>query len=113
MIGLIREQLVRLTEDIDAGNSNIDEEDEVKLVKLIKLYTRKDVPMSKYQACKYLGMSRAKFDNLVKNSELPEGKKTAGFKELSWERKDLDKYLKKHGNESNRKNSSLKNTANQ
>jgi predicted DNA-binding transcriptional regulator AlpA len=49
--------------------------------------------MSKYQAYTYLNMSRATFDNLVREGKLPKGVKVAGFKELFWYKKDLDKAL--------------------
>lgn len=37
--------------------------------------------MSKIQACDYLGVSRATFDNYVKNGWIPKGYKQDGFKE--------------------------------
>ena len=49
--------------------------------------------MSKYQAYTYLNMSRATFDNLVREGKLPKGVKVAGFKELFWYKKDLDKAV--------------------
>ena len=41
-----------------------------------------------------LNMSRAKFDNMVRDGKLPKGKKVAGFKELIWYKRDLNKYIK-------------------
>ena len=49
--------------------------------------------MGKIQACDYLGVSRATFDNYVKNGWIPKGYKQDGFKELSWMKSDLDFYL--------------------
>lgn len=95
MLKVLRELLVGIIHDIDAGNSNIEEEDEVKIIESLRQYTRKDKPMSKYQAYTYLNMSRATFDNLVKNGKLPKGTKVAGFKELFWYKKDLDKAIGK------------------
>lgn len=95
MLKVLRELLVGIIHDIDAGNSNIEEEDEVKIIEILKQYTRKDKPMSKYQAYTYLNMSRATFDNLVKDDKLPKGTKVAGFKELFWYKKDLDKAIEK------------------
>lgn len=46
--------------------------------------------LSKYSACQYLNISRAKFDNLVKEGKLPKGKKIAGFKEKIWYKHELD-----------------------
>lgn len=50
----------------------------------------KDRRVSKYEACRYLNMSRAKFDRYVADGRLPHGRKTAGFKELSWSLSELD-----------------------
>ena len=94
MLKLIRNQLLKIVEDIDAGNSNLTEEEEIEVAKLLKKFTTKDKPMSKYEAYTYLGISRAKFDNLVKECKLPQGNKQQGFKELSWTKKELDKYTK-------------------
>lgn len=41
--------------------------------------------MSKIQACDYLGVSRATFDNYVRDGFIPKGIKQEGFKELSLE----------------------------
>ena len=94
MLKLIRNQLLKIVEDIEAGNSNLTEEEEIEVAKLLKKFTIKDRPMSKYEAYTYLGISRAKFDNLVREGKLPQGKKQQGFKELSWTKKELDKYTK-------------------
>lgn len=95
MLQAIKTQLLRIVDDIDAGNSNIDEEEAVKIVKAMKEYSRKDIAMSKYQAYSYLNISRATFDGLVRSGVIPKGKKVAGFKELRWYKKDLDKIKKK------------------
>lgn len=95
MLKVLRELLVGIIDDIDTGNTNIEEEDEVKIIESLRQYTRKDKPMSKYQAYTYLNMSRATFDNLVKDGKLPKCTKVAGFKELFWYKKDLDKAIEK------------------
>ena len=88
MLQTIRKLLIGIIDDIDAGNSNIDEKDAMEVVKLLK-GMRRDNPISKYQAYTYLGISRAKFDNLVREGKIPEGKKIPGFKEKVWFKKDL------------------------
>lgn len=95
MLQSIKEQLLRIVDDIDAGNSNIDEEEALQIAKAMKRYTRKDYPMSKVQAYEYLNVSRATFDNLVRDGKLPRGKKVKGFKELVWFEKDLIRARKK------------------
>lgn len=53
----------------------------------------KDEAISKYEACRYVGVSRATFDRLVLAGKLPKGKKRVGWTELAWFPKDLDKYI--------------------
>lgn len=93
MIGLIKKYLLQMVDDIDAGNSSITEEDAIKLVATLKEYTDKTKRLSKYQACQYLNVSRATFDNYVRAGKLPRGKHEGGFKELSWSKKDLDDFI--------------------
>lgn len=88
MLQTIRKLLLGIVNDIDAGNSNIDEEEAIQIARVLKCM-RRDNPMSKYQAYTYLGISRATFDNLVREGKLPKGKKIPGLKELIWYKKDL------------------------
>lgn len=93
MINVIRDQLKRIIDDIDCGNTNLSEEEEMEVIKTLRKLARKDLPLSKSQAYTYLGISRATFDNLVREGKLPKGKKQQGFKELFWYKKDLKKYI--------------------
>lgn len=94
MLQIIKKLLLRIVDDIDAGNSNIEEDEAVQVVSLLKRFTRKDTPMSKCQAYTYLNVSRATFDNMVRAGEIPRGKKVQGFKELQWYKKDLVRLKK-------------------
>lgn len=94
MLKIIRNLLLKIVDNIDAGNSNITENEAIELTKILQSYTDKTVKMSKYQACQYLNVSRATFDNYIREGKLPKGKKQAGFKELSWSQKDLDTFIK-------------------
>lgn len=95
MLKIIRDILSKIINDIDCGNSNLTENEAMELVKVLQSYTDKTVRMSKYQAYQYLNVSRATFDNYVREGKLPRGKKEAGFKELFWIQKDLDEFKKK------------------
>lgn len=96
MLKVIKNLLLEIVANIDAGNSNIpNEEDSFKIVELLRSYTDKTERLSKYKACQYLNISRASFDNYIRQGKLPKGKKEAGFNELSWSKKELDEYLKK------------------
>lgn len=96
MLSIIRKLLVDIIENIDAGNSNISEAEEFEVIEIIRRFTDKTERLSKYEACKYLNVSRATFDNYVRDCKLPKGKKVAGFNELSWSKKELDEYIKKY-----------------
>lgn len=96
MLNALKEQLLKIVDDIDCGNSDISDEETLEITGILRKYTRKDVPMSKYQAYTYLNMSRATFDNYIREGKLPKGRKLAGLKELIWYKKDLIKYIKKN-----------------
>lgn len=95
MLKVIRNLLTKIINNIDSGNSNITENEAIELAKILQSYTDKTIKMSKYQACQYLNMSRASFDNYVREGKLPRGKKEAGFKELFYIQKDLDEFKKR------------------
>lgn len=94
MLQTIKRLLLRIVEDIDAGNSNMSEEEMVETVKFLKKFNSRDKFISKYQAYTYLNISRAKFDNLVREGVLPKGKKIEGFKELQWSLKEIKDFSK-------------------
>lgn len=94
IIKTIREYLVMLIKRIDNGDCNITANEADELVTFLRKYTEKDVRMSKYQACEYLHISRATFDNYVADGKIPRGVHQQGFKELSWTKKDLDEFRK-------------------
>lgn len=96
MIEVIKRYLLKIVDDIDTGNSNISDEEALELVDTLKRLTDKESRISKYEACKYLNISRATFDNYVREGKLPKGKKVAGFKELSYSKKDLDEFIRKY-----------------
>lgn len=89
MIRLIRSLLQNCIDRIDAGNSNLSADEEIEVIEILKKYTNKDRKLSKYQACKYLNMSRATFDKYVREGKIPKGKKEAGFKEIFWDESEL------------------------
>jgi len=96
LIQLVREELQRIIDNIDAGNSKMSEEDAAGLVTALQQYTHKDEWLTKYQACQFLGrISRATFDNLVANEYIPRGtKKYQGDSSLFWRVTDLLEYRK-------------------
>ena len=103
MLKVIKSLLERIINDIDCGNSNITEDEAMDIIKIIKSYTDKTQKLSKYQACQKLNISRATFDNLVREGIIPRGEKVMGFKELFWEERTLDEVIKsrRNGNKEN------------
>lgn len=95
MLKVIRSLLLKIIADIDAGNSNISEKEAIEVIDTIRRFTDKEKRLSKYAACEYLNVSRATFDNYVREGKLPRGKHEIGFKELSWSKKELDEFIKK------------------
>ena len=95
MLKVIKELLLKVVDNIDSGNSNISEDEGMEIIGIIKEFTDKTQRMSKYKACQYLNVSRATFDNYVREGKLPKGEKAAGFKELSWDKKTLDNFKKR------------------
>lgn len=93
MLKIIRSLLLDCVNRIDAGNSNVTEKEQEEIISLLKKVTTKDKKLSKYQACEYLNISRATFDNYIREGKLPKGEKEAGFKELFWNESVLRKYL--------------------
>ena len=91
---VIAQLLEQCLGNIKAGTSNISEEDQLEIVEMLKKYTDKDRRLSKYQACTYLNMSRATFDNYVREGKIPKGKKEVGWKELSWSESELKEVIK-------------------
>lgn len=68
----------------------------VKLFLCYQILLIQIIEMSKVQACDYLGVSRATFDNYVRDGFIPKGVKQEGFKELSWNKADLDIFSSKN-----------------
>ena len=96
MLQIIKNHLLKIVEDIDAGNTNLNEEEAIELTDTIVRLVDRTRRMSKYEACQYFNISRATFDNYVREGKLPKGTKEAGFKELSWSRKELNMFINKN-----------------
>lgn len=89
LLPAIRAVLVELVERIDSGRCATTDEQERMFLGLCAMMADTEKRVSKYEACRQLGMSRAKFDRMVADGRMPRGKKTAGWKELSWSLKEI------------------------
>lgn len=87
---LLSRCLRELADKIDAGTSEITETQAMDIVSMLT-----HIPMSKETACSYMNLSRARFDDYVREGRIPKGRKRVGFKELVWWRDELDECKKK------------------
>ena len=93
MLNIIKTLLQKFIDDIDSGNCNLDSKRQHQIMMLLSNMQDPDQRMSKTKACEYLGISRAAFDNHVRDGLIPKGIKEDGFKNLIWYKFDLDMYL--------------------
>ena len=96
MLQILRNLLQQIINDIDSGNTNISENEQLEAIEFIQKLNSKE--LSKVEAANYIGVSRATFDNYIRDGKLPRGKKRIGFKELSWNKQDLDKFIELNNN---------------
>lgn len=94
MLKIIRDLLLKVINEIDSGNSELSEKEAIQVVVNLRELTDRTKKLSKYESCRYLNISRATFDNYIRAGKIPKGRHEAGFKELSWEKKDLDIFIK-------------------
>ncbi|MEE0967464.1 MAG: helix-turn-helix domain-containing protein [Bacilli bacterium] len=94
MLKIIRSILQKFIDDIDANNTNLSYEQQCNLIRVLSnVDSGQDNEMNKTQAADYLGVSRATFDNYIKDGFIPKGKQIGHFKELRWYKSDLDLFL--------------------
>lgn len=78
-------------ENVNAGNTNITEEEASVIIDHLTMLNKGVATVSKAYACEHvLHITSNKFDYLVRKGIIPHGRKRLGFNELSWVLKDLD-----------------------
>lgn len=89
----LREKLASLLREvadkIDYGTCELSETEAMDIMSILSHEV-----MSKESACKYLNLSRSRFDDLVRMGKLPKGRKRVGFKEICWYKDELDRCIK-------------------
>ena len=88
---LLKLGLQSIIDNIDAGNSNLTEEQECELMDMISWMSNPESKLSKYQASKELGKSRSMIDVYIKSGKL-KLREQQGFKEKFWYKRDLVKF---------------------
>jgi len=84
--------LQQIVDNIEANNTYASEEELIEICDMIGLISNPESKLSKYQAIKFLGISRATFDNYVAKGLIPKGMEQQGFKEKFWYKRDLIKF---------------------
>lgn len=82
--------LEKTLDDYKADNTYLSETEMVDIMSMLCHQA-----LSKESACKYLNISRSRFDDLVREGKLPRGIKRTGFKELVFYKDELDKAIRK------------------
>ena len=95
MLKVIRDLLLKIVDNIDAGNSNISEKEAFEIIDIIKRYTDTTQYYNRTQAAKYLNCSVQSFDLYRKEAKIPEGIKQAGGVR-QWTKQQLDEYITKY-----------------
>lgn len=88
---ILKKLLEESISNIDAGNSNLTEDEMNNVIKDLTKLNRGIKRISKRYACeRILHCSASTFDKYIKLGLIPKGTKEYGFKELSWSEKDFD-----------------------
>lgn len=81
---------------IDAGNTNISEEECLEIIDVVARLLNPEEKLSKYQVCSQLGIKPVTLDSYIRDGKFPEGRRQQGFKEIFFYQKDVNKYLEEH-----------------
>ena len=88
MLNIVRNALQQIIDDIDSGNSNISQEQQLQILDIIN-----HKEFNRTEAAEYIGKSVSSFDNYIRKGLIPEGTKRRGSGKF-WNKTDLDKFLK-------------------
>lgn len=86
---VIKSILQNIINQIDNGSCNMTEAQILSSLDMLRIYANPEQKISKAQACDNLKISRATFDNWVKEGKIPKGRDQKGFKEKFWLNKDI------------------------
>lgn len=91
ILRVLRNRCAEVVTNIDTGNTNITQEDAETIADLLAFMN--EPRLNKYEACRFIGKQRSRFDALVREGKIPKGKKRAGSNELTWAKRDLQRYI--------------------
>lgn len=91
-IAILTSLLRNIADNLDAGNSNITEDEMTEICEMISNASNPEEKISKYQIADLLGVNHKTVDYYVRKGYIPRGKQEIGFKEIFWSKKDILKY---------------------
>lgn len=105
MLKTLKGLLLKIVDDIDAGTSELTEDQCVEAIRIISSMSNNNELLNTYQACKFLNMPRSTFNLYREKGLLPKGVDTPGETNKRYYKSDLKEFLRK--NKKNLKNKSL------
>lgn len=90
LIKTVARMLRECADRLDGGNTELSESEAMDVMSALCHRV-----MSKETACKYLNLSKSRFDDYVRMKKLPKGKKRVGFKEVVWYQDEIDRAVEK------------------
>ena len=102
MLKVIREQIVRILDDIDTGNTNITPEQSIQVAEFLNEMTTTKKLYNRTKAAEYLNCSVQSLDLYRKDGTLEEGKKEKGGV-IQWTKKQLDDCIERRRRNDNTK----------
>ena len=71
-----------IADNIDAGNSNITEDEMLEICEMISNSSNPEEKISKYQTADLLGVNHKTVDYYIRKGYIPKGRQEVGFKEI-------------------------------
>lgn len=87
---LLSSHLREIADKLDAGNTNITEEQAIDILSSIS-----HIKLTKEEVCDEFGLSRATFDRYVLNGYIPRGVKEKHKTNLVWYKDEIEQGLKR------------------
>ena len=79
---IIAQLLRTIADSIDAGNSNMSEDELLDICEILSVVSNPEEKISKYKAADMLGVNNKTIDYYVKKGYIPKGRQEIGFKEI-------------------------------
>ena len=84
---LVAKLMREVADRIDSDTCEMTDDEAMELMSVLSHQA-----MSKEDACLYLRLSRSQFGALIREGEIPKGRKRKGHKELDWYKDELDAF---------------------